>query len=267
MADQQDSEDDEKGKRHPKTSYNAKYPYNQVRRSESGHEYDTDDTPGNTRIREAHRSGSYYEISHKGRYTQMVVDNHHHYVKGGHTHTVDKNFDSKVHGSSRQNIGGHDHKEVKGDQTRAIGKDNKTTVGGDSTSSVKGDHVHGVVGEIHMKAGKKVEFKGDNELDMKIDAKALMEFGDTLTIRAVTKITLQCGGSTIVMVPDQITVHSQTIVTESGGDTKINAGGDIVEDAGGGVHMLAGADITTRGAKTIVQVGGQQVTPTSDIFI
>jgi hypothetical protein len=251
MADGEDNEDGEKDKRHPKSSYNAKYPYNRVEVTESGHENHWDDTPGDTRIRQAHRSGTYYEISHKGRQTEMIVDNHHQYIKGGHTHTVDKNSDSRVKGSKRTNVGGHDHKEVKGDQTRAIGKDNKSTVGGDSTSSVKGDHVHGVVGDMHFKIGKNLEVKGDSELKSKIDAAAKMEFGDTLKIIAETQIILQCGQSLIIMDPGKITIASTEILVQASG--KINT------DSGGETYIHAGGDVVTLGATTKIQKGGMTI--------
>lgn len=247
MTDSTSSEDSQKGNRHPKSAYAAKYPYNRVEVTESGHEIHYDDTPGNERIRIAHKTGTYFEISPKGRKVEMVVSDHHQYVKGGHTQTVDKNLDIKVAGSARNNVGGHSHSEIKGDSTSAIGKDSKTTVGGDSTSAVQGDHVHGVVGEMHFKAGKQIEVKADGQLTTKVDGVASMDFGDTLNISAKNKIVLTVGSSTITMESGKITIKAGEIVTESSGATNINAGGDVV----------------TKGATTKIQGGGAGAPPTT----
>lgn len=46
--------------------YGAKYPYNHVRETESGHVIELDDTPGAERIHEWHRKGCYREIGPEG---------------------------------------------------------------------------------------------------------------------------------------------------------------------------------------------------------
>lgn len=61
----------------PKTKYNAKYPYNHVFESESGHVKEYDDTEGVERISEYHKSGSFYEIHPDGsKVTRIVKDNY-----------------------------------------------------------------------------------------------------------------------------------------------------------------------------------------------
>ena len=50
----------------PDSYYNAKYPYNNVYESESGHALEFDDTKDNERIHLYHRSGSYTEYGPQG---------------------------------------------------------------------------------------------------------------------------------------------------------------------------------------------------------
>lgn len=50
----------------PPTPYNAKYPYNKVFETESGHLLEYDDTPGAERIHLYHRSGSFIEMHNNG---------------------------------------------------------------------------------------------------------------------------------------------------------------------------------------------------------
>ena len=47
------------------------YPYNKVYETESGHYKEYDDTPGAERIKESHKSGTYYEIDKDG---NMTID-------------------------------------------------------------------------------------------------------------------------------------------------------------------------------------------------
>ncbi|NBR22688.1 MAG: hypothetical protein EBU08_02650 [Micrococcales bacterium] len=54
----------------PTSPYAAKYPYNKVMRTESGHLIEIDDTPSKERIHVMHKTGSYVEIDNTG---QMVI--------------------------------------------------------------------------------------------------------------------------------------------------------------------------------------------------
>ena len=81
----------------PTGDYNARYPFNNVYESESGHVMEYDDTPGAERISQFHRSGTNYEIDHNGTKTEYVKgDNYdirlhddYMYVKGKVVHTFD----------------------------------------------------------------------------------------------------------------------------------------------------------------------------------
>jgi hypothetical protein len=60
----------------PESPYAAQYPYNLVEKSESGHIREVDDTPGAQRLKEMHRSGTYYEIYPDGtKVTKVMKDN------------------------------------------------------------------------------------------------------------------------------------------------------------------------------------------------
>ncbi len=59
----------------PHSSYAAKYPYNTVRETESGHIQEFDDTPGHERIHVYHRKGTFEEIDENGtKVTRIVGD-------------------------------------------------------------------------------------------------------------------------------------------------------------------------------------------------
>lgn len=57
----------------PKIPYNAKYPFNSVYASESGHVQEFDDTEGSERIHTYHKSGTYTEIDVNGTQVNRIV--------------------------------------------------------------------------------------------------------------------------------------------------------------------------------------------------
>jgi len=120
----------------PANPFNAKYPYNHVRETESGHLFEADDTPGAERIKESHRSGTYYEIFPSGTKVEKIVrDNFtvivghdkvniqgsavvtiegdcNLYTKGNFTHQVDGDYNLLVKGKYTEQIADevtHDH--------------------------------------------------------------------------------------------------------------------------------------------------------------
>jgi len=57
----------------PGSAFNAKYPYNKVTQTESGHVIEIDDTPNFERLHTFHRSGTYSEIDHTGQRVNKIV--------------------------------------------------------------------------------------------------------------------------------------------------------------------------------------------------
>jgi|TARA_R110000803_G_scaffold157222_3_gene221667 hypothetical protein len=88
----------------PADPYNAKYPYNHVFSSESGHMIEMDDTPNHERVHVYHRSGSYVEIHPDG---SMVVHSSNHYNSSQKLEiNVTNNADINVGGNINVKAGG-----------------------------------------------------------------------------------------------------------------------------------------------------------------
>lgn len=99
----------------PDPPYDAKYPYNNVYESESGHLMEFDDTPDKERVHLYHRSGSYLEMEANGdrieriekdKYT-VVGGNDTIYVKGNVKIVIDGNLDIDVDGTCKITSGGN----------------------------------------------------------------------------------------------------------------------------------------------------------------
>jgi hypothetical protein len=95
----------------PDSYYNAKYPYNNVYESESGHALEFDDTKGAERVHVYHRSGSYTEWGPAGDRSEriqrnkfeVVIGDEQVYVKGDVKIYVDGDYDLEVTGDIRIN--------------------------------------------------------------------------------------------------------------------------------------------------------------------
>jgi len=120
----------------PASAYNAEYPHNHVRQTESGHIQELDDTPGNERIHEYHKSGTFYEIDSQGnKVTRIVGDeyevvagNDYVNVKGNVNFTIDGNCNTKIAGNWNVEVDGNYDVQVGGNVTEDISGERTTTV-------------------------------------------------------------------------------------------------------------------------------------------
>ncbi len=86
--------------REPSSPYNARYPYNHVTQTESGHVFEMDDTPDSERIHLYHRSGSFIEFHPSGNVVNkttnklynIIHDNLYQHVSNHKIETIDGSY-------------------------------------------------------------------------------------------------------------------------------------------------------------------------------
>ena len=109
----------------PETTYAAKYPFNKVKRTLSGHVIEIDDSPNAERIHVYHKSGTYVEISQDGRtvtringdnYT-IMAKNDEIYIEGNVNARIKGNVNIKIDGNLNMDIGGTCHVKSGGNMT------------------------------------------------------------------------------------------------------------------------------------------------------
>jgi len=113
------------------TQKEAKYPYNHILETESGHYVEFDDTLGNERIQIHHRTGSFVEINPEGHVTVKGI--------GNVTNIVDGNLDTIVHGNYSLTVKGTMDVYAYGKITELFKDDRKTTIKGKETLEITGD--------------------------------------------------------------------------------------------------------------------------------
>jgi len=106
----------------PQTPYNAEYPHNHVRETESGHIQEFDDTPGFERIHEFHKSGTFYEIHPDGTKVTKVVGEDYEVVLQNKKLRVRGNVEIYVDGDTNLYTRGSVNGQVDEDMTWNVGR-------------------------------------------------------------------------------------------------------------------------------------------------
>ena len=174
----------------PESEYSAKYPYNNITETESGHIFEMDDTPGAERIRIQHRTGTYTEIRSDGTKVSHIVGSNYQIIAEGNNVLID--------GLCHVTINGDSHIHVTGDMYQKIGGDFYQEIDGDYKVTVKGytDYMHGknVNFGINGASGKYkittglVQMNSDLNVDLSLSAESILSRNE---ITATTG--LHCG--------------------------------------------------------------------------
>lgn len=104
----------------PETTAQPQYPFNKVYESESGHVIEIDDTLDHQRIREYHRSGTFYEIDSDGNKVTKIVNDNYHLVVGDDYINVKGNVKVVVEGAANMFVKGDYNVEVDGNKNEYI---------------------------------------------------------------------------------------------------------------------------------------------------
>jgi hypothetical protein len=119
----------------PDSAYGAKYPYNKVTQSESGHVIEVDDTPNKERLHVYHKSGTYVEVDHTGRTVVKVAGDNFTIVAGDDTVFINKNQTTKIKGDSATDVDGKLNMNI--DKTLNIKVKGSATIDSDSNINIK----------------------------------------------------------------------------------------------------------------------------------
>lgn len=152
----------------PVSMYDAIYPFNHVKQSESGHFFELDDSPEGERIHLFHRAGTFLEfhpngdkvIKVQGNSTEITIKDDKVYVRGSKFVSVDGNEevlirgnqDVRIVGNQTINILGSQEINVEGDSAITINGDADLDVVGDKTVTVGGDYIIDVKGDYILSA-------------------------------------------------------------------------------------------------------------------
>ena len=154
------------------TSDNAKYPFNNVTETSSGHVIQIDDTQGNERIQIFHKSGAYVELKPDGAVVIKSASDIYEIAKGNYKQNVALKSDITVNADKSEMIGGALNATIGKDETIEIGGQHDLTVGKSSSISISESGLYNAGKDVTIKAGVGVEIKSTTS---KIDSSAMCE--------------------------------------------------------------------------------------------
>ena len=150
----------------PTTQYAAKYPYNNVTETESGHIMEFDDTYGKERIHLAHRNGSFQEWFPSGDKVekitkdnyQIVMGNDRVYIMGKCFVTVQGDAEVYVKENAYVKVDKNVTATIGQNMTATIGENLTGTVGGNATLNIDGNFSADIGGTCSMTSAGNMSF-------------------------------------------------------------------------------------------------------------
>ena len=129
----------------PSTPYDCRYPFNHVKKTESGHVEEFDDTPGKERIHVYHKSGTFNEIHPDGTtVTKIVKDNY-----------------TAILGDETLSIKGKVFVQVVGDTSIQVDGNTQLQFGGDVDANIDGKLSLSVGNGIEVSGGPSIKQTAD----------------------------------------------------------------------------------------------------------
>lgn len=140
--------------------YNAKYPFNKVMATESGHLMEFDDTENSRRIHLYHAAGTFTEIDDNGTQVNRIVGDGYEilerngfvHVKGAHHITIDDAHTLKVGNTLNVEVSGATTINITNDATINVSGNLSTSVGGDVKVQSAGNLTASVGGDVNVQA-------------------------------------------------------------------------------------------------------------------
>jgi len=190
----------------PPSTYAPVYPYNNVMETESGHCKEYDDTPGNERITERHKSGTRYEIDPNGTKNETIARDNYQLVLGHDT--------LEVHGNVKI--------IVSGDADIAVAGNVATTVGGYMTANVKGYiDATSTEGDITTTSTEGDITVTTTDTTKKITLAGNVDITENLTVAKDVTVTGKTRTSTSQLIDDHNHTHAGSNWTQNGNTTNL----------------------------------------------
>lgn len=193
----------------PATPYNAKYPYNHIYQTESGHIQEFDDTPENERIHWYHKSGTFTEVDVNGSHVNRIIgdgyeiidNNGYVYVRGALSLTSEGVTNIYVNADCNLKVEGITHLQMLNDVTWDIAGDLSVNVGGNTQLKSSSVSVEAASGEINMfstastniQASSGINVKSATSTNIDSSGSTSVNSGGITSIDAGTKVNISNG--------------------------------------------------------------------------
>jgi predicted chitinase len=229
----------------PKIPFGAKYPYNHVRETESGHVQEFDDTPGYERIHTYHRSGTFQEIDAQGTMVTKIV---------GEGYVIfDRNGFISITGDANVSVAGNVNVYCKSDAAIQVEGSAELKVGGsldigvacDMNIAVEGDFSVWANGNFNVQAknkgnilaGENLYVSATNQLHLQSTSEMFIESKTDLGIKSTADLKL-FGPDVYINSTSTTNINSDDTTNVDGTAVNINKGTSIKKDVGSAIKAL-----------------------------
>lgn len=169
----------------------SEYPYNHVRKTESGHVFEVDDSLGSERIHTYHRSGTFEEIQPDGTKVTKIVGENYEIIAKGQNVSITGGCNITVNGDTRIKTNGDYIHEVTGNYHLSC-KDFVQSVGS-YAQKVEGDKVTDV-GGLYGVASESLNVVTKGSVDIDSGGDVGITASDDLFLLAADDTVMQSGG-------------------------------------------------------------------------
>ena len=240
----------------PNSSFGAKYPYNQVRETESGHVQEFDDTPGYERIHTYHKSGTFTEIDPNGTQVTKIV---------GEGYTIyDRNGFISIEGEANVTVAGNINIYCRSDANIQVEGSAEMKVGGsfdigvarDMNIAVEGNFSVWANGTMNMQSKGKGNILSQDSLYMAANAE--MHVQSTGAMFVESKAGLDVKAAEDLKLESAASVHSKAgadSFVSAAGDLSLTPDGNAFLNPSGSAHINAGGNVEIDGGITNINSG------------
>jgi len=160
----------------PSSAFSAKYPFNHVLETESGHIQEWDDTPGYERTHTYHRKGTFTEVDTNG-------SEIHHIVGDSYT-IIDRNGCIFISGECNLTTEGKINILCQSDANIEVAQDLTMQVGGDFKLGVAKDFTVAVGGTVSMQAGSNMFLQSNSSMHLNASSGLYGSAGGDIHLKA-----------------------------------------------------------------------------------
>jgi hypothetical protein len=229
----------------PPSGYSARYPYNRVIETASGHSIELDDTPGGERIMIWHRDGSYVQITgtsttHKNMSDAYSINerNNHVYIGGNNIVTIEGDSHVLIKGNKVEEIEGNYKQIVHGNVQ--IGSAGRVEINGADRTDIRSASLmlDSNVENLNIKTGKNIVFESGESFNVK-SKNIRLGASESMSITGQKGLFLQSKGGdvhiksdgSVFLNPDQnlfLRTEGGTISAEAKGSIRFNSSGSFI---------------------------------------
>jgi hypothetical protein len=185
------------------------YPYNNVKQTRAGHVFEVDDTLGNERIHEQHKSGTSRTVKPDGTAEGVIHGDSYTIVHGSGNVTISGSANITVNGTCRMTVNGNYDVQVNGDMNTTVAGAYNLKVGANQLNETSGDYAQNIVGNKKCVIG--------NGLDVTVSAGVASH----KVHGGNNEVTVT--GSNIMIVTEESKIESKKIEHTGANQVKFNS--------------------------------------------